>query len=108
MTCSNCKAAFRAAASANKADAVTAQIAEARAVEASGDFDAALAKMRIAVADHPKSGEARAVLGNLLAQNGFTEEAAAEFEQASKLTLDMNSVWMASRPTGKSLRPTTR
>ena len=88
------QAAFRAAASATTADDATAQIAEARAVEASGDFDAALAKMRAAVAAHPKSGEARAILAYLLAQRGLTEEAAAEFERASELTLDMNSVWI--------------
>jgi tetratricopeptide (TPR) repeat protein len=84
--------AFRAAASA--AAGVTAEIAKARALEASGDFDAALARMRAAVAAHPKSGEARAVLANLLTQSGLLEEAAAEFERASELTLDMNSVWI--------------
>ena len=86
------EAAFRAAASAGAANGVTAQIAEARAVEASGDFEAALAKMRAAVAAYPKSGEARAILANLLAQSGLSEEAADEFERASELTLDMNSV----------------
>ena len=88
------EAAFRAAASAGAANGVTAQIAEARAVEASGDFEAALAKMRAAVAAYPKSGEARAILANLLAQSGLSEEAADEFERASELTLDMNSVWI--------------
>jgi tetratricopeptide (TPR) repeat protein len=87
-------AAFRAAAAASAANGVTAQIAKARALEASDDFDAALARMRAAVAAHPKSGEARAVLANLLTQSGLLEEAAAEFERASELTLDMNSVWI--------------
>jgi tetratricopeptide (TPR) repeat protein len=73
---------------------VTARIAEARAAEASGDFEAALVKMRAAVAAHPKSGEARAILANLLAQAGLSEDAATEFERASELTLDMNSVWI--------------
>jgi tetratricopeptide (TPR) repeat protein len=50
--------------------------------------------MRSAVAAHPKSGEARAVLANLLTQSGLLEEAAAEFERASELTLDTNSVWI--------------
>ena len=40
-------------------DGVTARIAEARAIEASGDFEAALAKMRATVAAYPKSGKAR-------------------------------------------------
>ena len=88
------QAAFRAAASASARDGVTARIAEARAVEASGDFEAALAKMRAAVAAHPKSGEARAILATLLTQSGRLEEAATEFERASELTLDMNSVWI--------------
>ena len=88
------EAAFRAAASASARDGVTARIAEARAVEASGDFEAALAKMRAAVTAHPKSGEARAILANLLTQSGQLEEAATEFERASELTLDMNSVWI--------------
>ncbi len=88
------EAAFCAAAAAGAANGVTAMIAEARALEASGDFEAALDKMRGAVAAHPRSGEARAILGNLLSQNGLSEEAAAEFERASKLTLDMNSVWI--------------
>jgi tetratricopeptide (TPR) repeat protein len=88
------EAAFRAAASASARDGATARIAEARADEASGDFEAALAKMRAAVAGHPKSGEARAILANLLAQAGLSEEAATEFERASELTLDVNSVWI--------------
>ena len=88
-------AAFRAAAAASIANGVTAEIAKARALEASGDFDAALARMRAAVAAHPKSGEARAVLANLLTQSGLLEEAAAEFERTSELTLDMNSVWIS-------------
>jgi tetratricopeptide (TPR) repeat protein len=88
------EAAFRAAASASVANGVTAEIAEARAVEASGDFDAALTKMRAVVTAHPKSGEARAILANLLTQSGLLEAAAAEFERASELTLDMNSVWI--------------
>jgi tetratricopeptide (TPR) repeat protein len=87
-------AAFCAAAAASAADGATARIAEARALEASADFDGALAKMRAAVADHPRSGEARAILANLLTQSGLLEEAAAEFERASELTLDMNSVWI--------------
>src|ERR1700690_3080381 len=88
------EAAFRAAASASARDGATAGIAEARADEASGDFEAALAKMRAAVAGHPKSGEARAILANLLAQAGLSEDAATEFERASELALDMNSVWI--------------
>jgi tetratricopeptide (TPR) repeat protein len=88
------EAAFRAAASAAAADGVTAEIATARALEASGDFEGALAKMRAAVAAHPKSGEARAILANLLTYGGLLEEAAAEFERASELTLNMNSAWI--------------
>ena len=88
------EAAFRAAGSASARDGVTARIAEARAAEAFGDFEAALAKMRAAVAAHPKSGEARAILANLLTQSGLLEEAATEFERASELTLDMNSAWI--------------
>jgi tetratricopeptide (TPR) repeat protein len=88
------EAAFRAAASVSAANRVNAEIAEARALEASGDFDAALAKMRAAVATHPKSGEARAILANLLTQSGLLDEAASEFQRASELTLDMNSVWI--------------
>ena len=88
------EAAFRAAASASARDGVTARIAEARAAEASGEFEAALAKMRAAVAAHPESGEARAILANLLTQSGLLEEAATEFERASELTLDRNSVWI--------------
>src|SRR5262249_12585003 len=75
------EAAFRAAASASVANGATAQIADARAVEAAGDFDAALAKMRAVVTAHPKSGEARAILANLLTQSGLLEEAATEFER---------------------------
>jgi tetratricopeptide (TPR) repeat protein len=88
------QSAFRAAAAASAANAVTAQIAEARAAEASGDFEAALAGMRAAVLANPKSGEARAILATLLTQIGLLEEAATEFERASELTLDMNSVWI--------------
>lgn len=95
------EAAFRAAASAGGVDGVTARIAEARAAEASGDFEAALAKMRAAVLAYPKSGEARAILANLLTQAGLSEEAAAEFERASELTLDMNSVWIGITTTRK-------
>ena len=86
--------AFRAAASACAPGGVIARIAEARAIEASGDFEAGLAKMRAAVAAYPNSGEARTILGDLLTQNGLSEEAAAEFERASELTLNMNSVWI--------------
>jgi tetratricopeptide (TPR) repeat protein len=88
------EAAFRAAAAASAAEGVTAEIAKARALEASGDFEGALAKMRAAVAARPTSGEARAILANLLTQSGLLEEAAAEFERASELALNMNSVWI--------------
>ncbi len=86
--------AFRAAATAAALSSETACIAEARGLEASGDFEAALAAVRAAVAAHPESGEARAILANLLTQKGLSAEAAAEFERASELTLDMNSVWI--------------
>jgi tetratricopeptide (TPR) repeat protein len=88
------EAAFRAAVSASARDGVTARIAEVRADEASGEFEAALAKARAAVAAYPESGEARAILANLLTQSGLLEEAATEFERASELTLDRNSVWI--------------
>jgi tetratricopeptide (TPR) repeat protein len=88
------EAAFRAAASASARDGVTARIAEARAAEASGDFEAALATMRATVAAYPESGEARALLASLLMQSGLSEEAAAEFERASELSLERNSVWL--------------
>ena len=86
--------AFRTVASAGASGGLIARIAEARAIEASGDFEAALAKMRATVAAYPKSGKARTILGNLLTQNGLSEEAAAEFERASELSLNMNSVWI--------------
>jgi tetratricopeptide (TPR) repeat protein len=86
-------AAFRAAVAA-AAGTVTARIAEARGLEVSGDFEAALAAMRAAVEAHPESGEARAILANLLSRAGLSTEAAAEFERASDLALDMNSVWI--------------
>jgi tetratricopeptide (TPR) repeat protein len=86
-------AAFGAA-SAAAAGTVTARIAQARGLEAAGDFDAALAAMRAAVEAHPESGEAGAILANLLSQAGLSAEAAAQFERASELTHDLNSVWI--------------
>jgi tetratricopeptide (TPR) repeat protein len=63
-------AAFRAAAAAAK-DLVTAQIAEARALEASGAFEAALAAMRAVAKAHPDCAMTHLILGGMLAERSF-------------------------------------
>src|SRR5271166_1113844 len=74
-------AAFRAAAAATK-DLVTAQIAEACALEASGAFEAALAAMRVIAEAHPDCAMAHSILGGMLGQTGHSTEAAAHYDRA--------------------------
>ena len=62
--------AFRAVATA-AAGTPTGRIAEARALEASGTFDDALATMRTVVEAYPESSEAHAFLGRLLVSPVF-------------------------------------
>ena len=85
-------AAFRAVAAAT-AGTAWGRIAEVRALEASGAFDAALAAIRAIVEAHPENPEAHAFLGQLLAEAGRSAEAAAHFERVIELFPQMNAAW---------------
>jgi tetratricopeptide (TPR) repeat protein len=85
-------AAFRAAAAATS-NLVTAQIAEARALEASGALGAALAAMRSIAEAHPDCAMAHAILGGWLGQTGHSTEAAAHYERAAELSPTMIGAW---------------
>jgi tetratricopeptide (TPR) repeat protein len=84
-------AAFRAAAAA--AGGVTARIAEARALEVSGDFDDALAATRSIVEAHPESADAHLFLARLLGQAGRSAQAAAHYQRVTELSPDMSAAW---------------
>ena len=84
--------AFRAAAGATK-DLVTGQIAEARALEASGALEDALAAMRVITEAHPDCAMAHSILGGMLGQTGHSTEAAAHYERAAELSPNMIVAW---------------
>ena len=83
-------AAFRAAAAGTS---VTARIAKARSLEASGAFDEALAAMRAVVEANPENGLGHATLARLLGQAGLSDEAAEHFERAAELCPEMSGAW---------------
>jgi len=85
-------AAFRAAAGATK-DLVTAQIAEARSLEASGALEAALTAMRGITDAHPDCAMAHSILGGILGQTGHSTEAAAHYDRAAELSPTMIGAW---------------
>jgi tetratricopeptide (TPR) repeat protein len=84
--------AFRAAAGATD-DLVMAQIAEARALEASGALEAALAAMRVITDAHPDCAIAHSILGGILGQAGHSTEAAAHYDRAAELSPGMIGAW---------------
>jgi tetratricopeptide (TPR) repeat protein len=86
-------AAFRAAAKA-AAGTLTAQLGEARALEALDAFDEALAAMGAIVEAHPGSAMAHGMLGRLLSRTGRSAEAAAHHERATELSPDMIGAWL--------------
>jgi tetratricopeptide (TPR) repeat protein len=59
---------------------------EARALEASGAFEEALAAARAAVEAHPEDGQAHGFLAKLFAEAGLLEEAAAHYLRAAELS----------------------
>jgi tetratricopeptide (TPR) repeat protein len=85
-------AAFRAAAAASK-DLVMGQIAEARALEASGALEAALAAMRVIAEAHPHCAIAHSILGEILGQIGHSTEAAAHYDRAAEVSPTMIGAW---------------
>lgn len=83
--------AFRAAAAAR--GTLFGGLGGARALEAVGAVDDALAAIRAVVETYPKSGMAHAVMGNLLAQSGLSAEAADHYQLAAELDPDMSAAW---------------
>jgi tetratricopeptide (TPR) repeat protein len=70
-----------------------AQIAEARALEASGALEAALVAMRLLTEAHPDCALAHSILGGILGQTGHSTEAAAHYERAAELSPTMIGAW---------------
>ncbi|HME24333.1 MAG TPA: sulfotransferase [Acetobacteraceae bacterium] len=84
--------AFRAAAAIN-ANTTIARVSEAYAGYAAGDAVAAQTLLRRVIADEPGCGMAHLVLGELLAQVGQSEEAAACIEHGISLDPQLIAAW---------------
>jgi tetratricopeptide (TPR) repeat protein len=85
-------AAFRAAAAAT-AGTVSARIAEARSLVATGDVEEAITRLVAVVEAEPDCAEGHVVLAKILAQVGRSAEAAGHFERAARLSPDMAAAW---------------
>ena len=86
------EAAFRAAAVAGKGT-VTAGIAEAGALEASGAIDEAFAAIRALVQSYPENAIVHSILAMHAAKAGNSAESARHFESAAELSPDMAAAW---------------
>ena len=86
------EAAFRAAAAAGKGT-VTAAIAEAGALEASGAIDEAVAAIRALVDSYPENAVCHSLLAMYAAKAGNSAESARHFERAAELSPAMAAAW---------------
>ncbi len=86
------EAAFRAAAAAGKGT-VTAAIAEAGALEASGAIDNAVAAIRALVDSYPENAVCHSLLAMHAAKSGNSAESARHYERAAELLPDMAAAW---------------